>query len=217
MLTSARAMRVLVVDDDVDTVQSTALMLEFDGHEVETATDGVDAIERAATLQPDLVLLDIAMPNMAGYDVLRRIQSLALPTPPYSVAVTGYGRPEDKRRCAEAGFDLHLLKPVGQDTFRELTALLQTSERLTEHVRELAIKNRAAATELMLRQIEMANIFLNCAATTSIDGARGRCIVLATRAHARISLWLQTGACTDDRVFEAVEALGALQERLRLA
>src|SRR4249919_2014755 len=89
--TAARCLRVLIVDDEPDTVDTTALLLSLDGHEVETANDGPKAIDRAAAFRPDLVLLDIGMPTLDGYAVARRIHGLALPPRPYIAAVTGYG------------------------------------------------------------------------------------------------------------------------------
>ena len=97
MPVTTRAMRVLVVDDYPDTVESTALLLKLGGHEIETAKDGVQAIERAASFRPDLVLLDLGLPALDGLAVARRIQDLALPPKPYLVAVSGYAKPQDKR------------------------------------------------------------------------------------------------------------------------
>src|SRR4249920_3758631 len=116
MTATTRPMRVLVVDDSRDTVESTAMLLKLDGHEVAMAGDGVQAISQAAAFRPDLVLLDIGMPTRDGYAAAQRLQSLSLPPKPYVVAVTGYGTQNDRRLCGEAGFDLHLRKPVELDT-----------------------------------------------------------------------------------------------------
>jgi CheY-like chemotaxis protein len=204
-------MRVLVVDDSRDTVESTAMLLRLDGHEVAIARDGVAAIAQAAVFRPDLVLLDIALPVLDGYGAARRIQSLSFPPKPYLVAVTGYGTQQDRRLSGEAGFDLHLRKPVELDTCRGLLALLRTS---LDRSRRLGLQNRSVATDLMLQQLEMANIYLDTAAVTSAKDSRERCIAQAHRAHERVAKWLYSGACSDDRMAKVVDALQALSERL---
>ena len=145
MTATTRSVRVLVVDDSRDTVESTAMLLKVDGHEVATAGDGVQAISQAVAFRPDLVLLDIGMPTLDGYAAARRIQSLSLPPKPYVVAVTGYATKNDRRLSGEAGFDLHLRKPVELDTLRGLLALLHTS---LDRSRRLTVQNRAVATDL---------------------------------------------------------------------
>lgn len=106
-----RAVRVLVVDDYRDTVESMATLLRLDGYEVEVAFDGTSALRAAQAYQPDVVLLDIAMPGMDGYQVARKLRAMfreAL----LLIAITAFGFEEDRRRSEEAGFDLHLVKPV---------------------------------------------------------------------------------------------------------
>ena len=115
----AHGRRVLVVDDQTDTAQSLAELLEIWGHEVRVGYDGPSAVELALEFNPDVVLLDIGLPLMNGYEVARRLremtgQELML------VAMTGYGQEEDRRRALEAGFDLHMTKPVDLATLRDL-------------------------------------------------------------------------------------------------
>jgi len=102
--------RVLVVDDNNDSAESLAIQLRMMGHVVATAHDGVEAIDRAATFQPGVVLLDLGLPGLNGYQAMRRIR--AGRTGVMIVALTGWGNPEDLRRSAAAGFDAHLVKPV---------------------------------------------------------------------------------------------------------
>jgi CheY-like chemotaxis protein len=215
--TTARCLRVLIVDDEPDTVDTTALLLSLDGHEVETANDGPNAIARAAAFRPDLVLLDIGMPTLDGYAVARRIHSLALPPRPYIAAVTGYGTRDDRFRTGEAGFDLHLLKPVDPDTYRGLAALLQTSSGIVDWARTLAAQHRETATQLMFLQLEMANTYLNSIAVAKVEDHEENRIALAAQAHERLITWLGAGACTDERAVEFVSGLRGLNERLRLA
>ena len=104
--------RVLVVDDNKDSAVSMAMILDLLGHETCTVYDGLAAVEAAESFHPDLVLLDIGLPRLNGYDAARRIRAQADGESVLLVAMTGWGQAEDKRRSAEAGFDLHLVKPV---------------------------------------------------------------------------------------------------------
>jgi PAS domain S-box-containing protein len=105
--------RVLVVDDNRDTATSCALLLKKMGHEVETAYDGLAAIEAARTYRPQVLFLDIGLPGMNGYEVARTLREEGFQNELF-VAVSGYGQPDDRRRSREAGFDRHLVKPIDQ-------------------------------------------------------------------------------------------------------
>ena len=107
-----RAVRVLVVDDYPDNVESMALLLRLCGHEVEVALGGAAALRVAQAQQPDAVLLDISMPGMDGYQVARKLRAMFRDRPLLLVAITAHGFEEDRRRCEEAGFDRHLVKPA---------------------------------------------------------------------------------------------------------
>jgi CheY-like chemotaxis protein len=104
--------RVLVADDNEDSAQSLAMMLKMMGSETKTAHDGVEALEVGAAFEPHLVLLDIGMPRMNGYDTARRMRQESWGGSAMLVAMTGWGRDIDKRRSQEAGFDEHLVKPI---------------------------------------------------------------------------------------------------------
>jgi PAS domain S-box-containing protein len=107
--------RVLVIDDNEDAAESLAMMLRLDGHEVCTGFGADDALRLADDWAPDLVLLDIGLPAMDGYEVARRLRARPRAAALRLVALTGYGQPDDLRRSAEAGFDDHLVKPVNLD------------------------------------------------------------------------------------------------------
>jgi PAS domain S-box-containing protein len=109
---AAASCRVLIVDDNKDVVTSTSRWLNLLGHNVRVALDGADAITMAAEFQPDVVLLDIAMPKINGYEVARAIRSAPWGRGMTLVAVTGWGQREDQRRSMDAGFDKHMTKPV---------------------------------------------------------------------------------------------------------
>jgi PAS domain S-box-containing protein len=104
--------RVLVVDDNRDSAESLAMMLQLSGYEVHKAHDGLEAIEVAARLRPDVILLDIGLPSLNGYDVCRRMREQDESSEAFILALTGWGQEEDKRRSTAAGFDGHLVKPV---------------------------------------------------------------------------------------------------------
>ncbi|HYG62706.1 MAG TPA: ATP-binding protein [Thermoanaerobaculia bacterium] len=115
--------RILVVDDNQDSALSLAMLLEISGHEVRTAYDGLEAIDAAAEFRPDIVLMDVGMPKLNGYDAARRIRAEPWGERMLLVAVTGWGQEEDRRRTTEAGFDGHLVKPVD---FGAVTKLLDS-------------------------------------------------------------------------------------------
>lgn len=107
--------RVLVVDDNVDAAESLRVMLELKGHDVRVAHDGAAALDAAERFGPEVVLLDIGLPRMDGYEVARRIRAMPGGEKLRLVALTGWGQEDDKRRAREAGFDEHLTKPVDSD------------------------------------------------------------------------------------------------------
>jgi PAS domain S-box-containing protein len=114
--------RVLVVDDSADAAESLRMLLQARGHEVRTAHDGSAALRAAEEFQPDVVLLDIGLPHMDGYEVARRLRDEVGLKNALLVALTGYGQQEDRRRAAEAGFDEHLTKPADLTMLQNLLA-----------------------------------------------------------------------------------------------
>jgi signal transduction histidine kinase/DNA-binding response OmpR family regulator len=114
--------RVLVVDDNVDSAVSLALLLQLEGHEVRTAHDGPAALDLAQSFRPEVVFLDIGLPMMDGYEVARRLRQL-LPSESFVLAaLTGYGHEEDRLRSEQAGFNAHLIKPVDPAAVHRLLA-----------------------------------------------------------------------------------------------
>jgi CheY-like chemotaxis protein len=117
--------RILVVDDNVDAATTLSMLLELEGHETTVAHSGPEALTAAERIHPDVVLLDIGLPGMNGYEVARRMRDLA--PRPTLVAVTGWGAEEDRRQAQEAGFDHHLVKPVDPAALTELLARIKPS------------------------------------------------------------------------------------------
>jgi signal transduction histidine kinase len=104
--------RVLVVEDNADAAESTMLLLRELGHEVAVITDGAEAVEGARAFRPDVVLLDIGLPGMDGFELAGALRSMPETRRARIIAVSGYGQEKDRVRSAQAGFDLHLVKPV---------------------------------------------------------------------------------------------------------
>jgi PAS domain S-box-containing protein len=119
------AAQVLLIEDNVDARETLRWLLEHEGHRVDVAADGASGLACAEETRPDIVLIDIGLPGMDGYEVARRLRA-RLGAGPILVAISGYGQPDDRRRSVDAGFDAHLTKPVSAD---ELTQILATLSR----------------------------------------------------------------------------------------
>ena len=117
---SPNRQRILVVDDNRDSAESMAMLLRLGGHEVTVAHDGPKALELAATEKPGVLLVDIGLPGMDGYEVCRRLREMGL-TESRIIALTGFGQERDRQRAQAAGFDHHAVKPIA---FPELSRLI---------------------------------------------------------------------------------------------
>jgi CheY-like chemotaxis protein len=115
-----RTHRVLIVDDGIDAAVSLSLLLQLGGHTTALAHDGVAAIKAAVEFKPDIVLLDLGLPGMDGYEVARAMRRQPELGNPLLVAVTGWDAPEDRLRAKQAGFDEYLTKPVDISTIELL-------------------------------------------------------------------------------------------------
>lgn len=104
--------RILVVDDNPDAALSLAMMLSMMGHDTRTAHDGEVAVTTAEAFRPQVVLLDIGLPKLNGYEVAQRIRQQEWGTSMFLVAVTGWGQDEDRQRSEDVGMNLHMVKPV---------------------------------------------------------------------------------------------------------
>jgi DNA-binding response OmpR family regulator len=112
--------RILVVDDNADAADSLGMLLQVRGDDVRIAYDGLEALELAGTFNPEIVLLDIGMPKISGYDVARRLRETRGDSV-FIVAISGWGQEDDRKRARESGFDHHFTKPVD---FEALLALI---------------------------------------------------------------------------------------------
>jgi signal transduction histidine kinase/ActR/RegA family two-component response regulator len=119
---TAPALRVLIVDDNDDAASAIAAVLRFLGCSVQVAADGPSALASLPAAAPDLALLDIGLPVMDGYELVRRLRALPTYADTYFVAITGYGQDADRRNALEAGFEDHVVKPIGLARLRELIA-----------------------------------------------------------------------------------------------
>ncbi len=114
--------RILIADDNRDSAESLAMLLRLSNNEVEIAYDGVEAVRKGNSFKPDVVLLDIGMPKLNGYEAARMIRARSWGKHALLIALTGWGQEENRRRSHEAGFDAHLIKPVDHSAFCELLA-----------------------------------------------------------------------------------------------
>jgi CheY-like chemotaxis protein len=119
--------RVLVVDDNADGAEMLATMLALLGHEAMTAHDGPEALAAARSFGPDVVFLDIGLPEMDGYEVAKRLRADAVLAKAHLVALTGWGSEDDKKRTLDAGFDMHLTKPIEPSALTQVFAKLSSA------------------------------------------------------------------------------------------
>jgi PAS domain S-box-containing protein len=119
-LRSTGKRRVLIVDDNVDAADSLAMLLRLDGHEAEAAYSAASALEAVERWRPEVVLLDVGLPEIDGYEIARRLRASNPVSGIRLIALTGYGRDEDRERARAAGFDDHLLKPADMDALQRL-------------------------------------------------------------------------------------------------
>jgi CheY-like chemotaxis protein len=114
--------RILVVDDSADSAAMLCALLEINGHTVSTSNTGKGALATAASFRPDIVFLDIGLPDMTGYEVAATLRSMPETAKAMLVALTGYGQQKDKKDAMAAGFDHHLVKPINFDALMALTS-----------------------------------------------------------------------------------------------
>jgi CheY-like chemotaxis protein len=117
--------RIVVADDDLDSAESLAVLLEMDGHHVMRAHDGLRALELIRQFEPELALLDIGMPKLDGYEIARCVRDSAVGERVFLVATTGWGQPQDVQRSKEAGFNVHLVKPINPEAIKTICAQLE--------------------------------------------------------------------------------------------
>lgn len=123
--TTTQRFRILVVDDNHDSALSLAMMLSIMGHETRTAHDGESAVAAAQSFLPDVVLLDIGLPILNGYEVAQRIRDSEWGRSMFLIAVTGWGQDEDRQRSSEVGLNVHMVKPVEPEALERLLSKLR--------------------------------------------------------------------------------------------
>jgi two-component system, sensor histidine kinase len=145
--------RILIIEDHADGRETLRRLLGLWGHEVEAAADGLRGVEKALAWRPDAAVVDIGLPLLDGYEVARRLRR-ELDDHIYLVALTGYGRPEDRARALEAGFDIHLVKPVDLEHLQVLLAhCAEVVLRAADAVqRSQALREESSALRQRLRE-----------------------------------------------------------------
>lgn len=160
--------RVLVVDDNIDHADSIATLLRLDGHEVHAVYGGLEAIDAVASVHPDIVLLDIGMPGLNGYETARRIRAGGKAAGIKLIAFSGWGQPRDRELSLEAGFDHHLVKPVEPAELQRLLAQEPPAAPATgeARVRVLLVDDNADLRASLAAILEMSG----CEIRTAPDG-----------------------------------------------
>jgi CheY-like chemotaxis protein len=196
--------RVLVVDDHRDILLTTTVLLRMMGHEVQTASDGAGALSQIAPFAPDLVLLDIAMPHMDGIKVAQSVRSQVQVRQPVLAALTGYGTPDIKERCADAGFDHYILKPVDVAALDQLIQLTRAAPVAAQAFLAPQAKRKESIYAFTCSQLEFCEFILD-----SIDLAGSvdpeLKIRRVSRVLDRVGSWLRNEA-------ELTEALSPIEE-----
>jgi len=133
-VSNVRCRRILVADDFPQSAETLARLLRHDGSEVRVAQDGAEAFETAAEFRPDVVVLDLAMPKLNGYEAARKIRAQPWGKHMVLIALTGWGQQQDRQRTQDAGFDAHLTKPVNLGQIMDLLARLPATAAATAAV-----------------------------------------------------------------------------------
>lgn len=121
--TARKGKRILVVDDNVDAAESAGEILRLLGNEVSVVHDGLSAVSAVEQWRPEVMLLDIGLPGIDGYEVARRVRQSDHGKALILIALTGWGQDQDKQRTSNSGFDQHWVKPVGIDKLREISQI----------------------------------------------------------------------------------------------
>jgi two-component system OmpR family response regulator len=119
-------LRVLIVEDDADTADSMAILLRLYTYDVQVACDGATALRTVLEKQPDVVLLDIGLPKLDGWELAKQLRSQITGKRPLLIAISGYGMQSDQKRSQEAGIDLHLVKPVEPEMLQQVLQRFET-------------------------------------------------------------------------------------------
>ena len=134
-------LRVLVVEDEQDTAATCAMLMRLYGHEVQVATDGPTALQAVQSSPPDVVVLDLGLPKMDGWQVAQQIRQLSTEKRPLLIAVSGYGDKGARLRSYESGIDLHLIKPVDpaelENLLKRFRQIIAEDERYSEAVAKI--------------------------------------------------------------------------------
>ena len=201
---SSEQLRVLVVDDDVDAAEALAGLLTMHGHEVRTAHDGLEAVDITRHYHPDLILLDIVMPNMGGIEAAERIRELPLPRQPEIIELSGAAGPTDSAREAAVGISAHLLKPV---EFETLDVVMQATSRNIHALREPRL-------QFVINNIDLALTLLSQARRSSDPGIRIHSLGNARRAYERATALLARLHLDTDQRQSAQRSLQQLKAEL---
>jgi len=207
------AFRILIVDDYPDTCETTAALLKLRGHIAHTALTGQEALREVSEFAPDLVLLDIAMPGMDGIEVAHAIRGTQWIKEPAIAAMSGYTSLMHKRRCASAGFDYYLQKPVDLISIEQL--LWFEGNAIREKLHTLLQDQIAISCELTRSQLEFSGLMLDVASTSRNNTTRNGCIEKVERMLQRMATYVTTEPTLSAAQMSALQtSLRKLESRL---
>jgi CheY-like chemotaxis protein len=156
----ATPIRIMVIDDDRDTAETTSTLLSLDGHEVESAFDGRTALQRISHFVPDLVFVDLIMPDIDGIEVAKAIRGMTLANEPVLAAHSGLITPRIKRQCAAAGFDHFLTKPLDVPVLEQVVHLARANSTLGDAFNVLVARYEASVCQFTWSQLEFCRLAL---------------------------------------------------------
>ncbi len=158
--------RILVVDDNVDGARSLAMMLQFTGNEVQVAHDGLQALSVAESFRPDVILMDIGMPKLNGYETCRRLRLEPWGRDIVIVAQTGWGTEDDQVKSHQAGFNFHMVKPIDPASLQRVLDAIDARDTSLKNLRVLAVDDRRDAIFVLGKLLKI----VGCDVRTATDG-----------------------------------------------
>lgn len=209
-----KGLRVLIVDDQLEEAEGCARILQTKGHQTHFSITGREAIDRATYFSPELVLLDLGMEGMDGFEVIAELRQLEYSRPPVIAAVTGYESRYHRRLCAEAGFDQFVIKPVSSDAYDYLLWTASASAQVAESLFALPRERKGDFYAFAMGQLQFAHLILDFAEHRSLS-LKLSGFAKVDRILDRTTIWLgRATGFTDFQMGMLRNLLNELRDRL---
>ena len=204
----------LVVDDQLDEAERCAQILRAKGHQTHFAITGREALDRAAYFSPELVLLDLGMQGMDGFEVIAGLRQLEYSQPPVIAAVTGYESRYHRRLCAEAGFDQFVIKPVSSDAYDYLLWTASEPGHVAESLFSLPRERKGDFYAFAIGQLQFAHLILDFAEHRNLS-VKLPSFTKVDRIRDRTTIWLgRSTGFTDFQMVVLRDLLNEVRDRL---